>query len=147
MNFNKNIPKIVVATGVLAVVFSLVSVGKGKNALNNYGQQYLPEDGSGTNQIDALQIANTIHDVMRKTNFSNTNKNEIVLSAFANISLNQFAQVIKAFGLRFYNPNLGNDYTILGVKPNKYSLAFWLRKELNDDEYNTLKSRFSKYLK
>lgn len=147
MQINKHIPKIVVATGIFAVGYALISVGKGKNALNNYGNQYLPEDGSGTNQIDALQVANTIHEIMRVTNWSNTNKNEIVLGAFANISQNQFSQVITAFGMRFYNPKLGDDLTYFGFKPQKYNLQFWLKSELNDSEYNVLKNKFSKYLK
>lgn len=147
MKINKYIPKIIAASGFLAVAYAFISVGKGKNVLNNYGNQYLPEDGSGTNQIDALQVANTVHEIMRVSNWTNTNKNEIVLNAFAEISEKQFFDVIKAFGLRFYNPKLGNDLTILGIKPSKYSLPFWLKSELNDSEYSTLKNKFSKYLK
>ncbi len=146
MAITKHLPKIIVATGILSVVYAFISVGKGKNALNNYGK-YLPEDGSDIFPIDAKNIATTIHEIMRVTNWSNTDKNKIVFEALQPLSTAQFAQVIKSFGLKYYNPRIGDDLTYFGFKPTKYSLPFWLKSELNNNEYSTLKTRFSKYLK
>ncbi len=146
MDIKKHIPKVVAFSGLVGLIFAFVSVGKGKNALNNFGK-FLPEDGSANNPIDATEIANTIHEIMRVTNWSNSNKNNIIFEALGTLNPSQFAQVSKAFGLRYYNPKLGDDMTYFGIKPSKYNLAFWLKSELNDNEYLTLKSRFSKYLK
>lgn len=136
------IPKIVVGLGAISVIYAFMSVGTGKNALNNNGylanalnnNGYLAEDGSDTNQIDPLQIANALHEVMRTTNITNGNKNEVVLAALATVNVNQFYKIMVAFGKRPYNPRLGNDSTALWLNPKKYALTYWLRNELNDSE-------------
>jgi hypothetical protein len=55
----------------------------------------------------------------------------------------QFNQVIQAFGKRAYNKTTGNNLTVWGFSLNKYDLKSWLRFELSDQNYNTLRTKYS----
>lgn len=141
------IPKIVVGLGVLSLAYAFISVGKGRNLLNNNNNGYLLEDGSSTNQVDPKQVADALHEAMRSINITNSDKNQVILAALANVNIKQFYKIILAFDKRPYNPRLGNDINIFGIQADRYMLPFWLKSELNKPEYAMLQKRYAQYLK
>jgi CRISPR/Cas system-associated protein endoribonuclease Cas2 len=143
MDIKPHIPKIVVSIGVGLLAYSFLSNSNNNGTNSNGG--YLPDMGTG-GTIDAKQVAETLYDAMKTINWTNTAKNETIISALSEVTPIQFAAVIKAFGLRAYNPKIGNTYQYLWFKIKKHSLPFWLKYELNKPEYQLLKSRFSQYL-
>lgn len=143
---NSNIPKVIAGVGLLLAGFFVsqaVSTGKPKNSSN---PKYLDDEGAINPDFNAKQIATDIHEIMRKVNWTNGDKNQIILTAFTGLSQTQFAQVVKAFGLRAYNTITGNDYQIIGFSLKKYPLKFWLKEEMSTADYLLLKDKFKKYL-
>lgn len=96
--------------------------------------------------FDAKAVATEIHNIMRAVNWSNTEKNTIVLTALADLTRAEFGRVTKAFGLRGYNALTGNDYTPFGLFLTKRPLKFWLKSELSTSDFELLKQKFTNLL-
>lgn len=139
------IPKIVAGLGLGFLLYVIVSNTNPKAQNSGSNGQYIDEGDS--NPInEALSIANTLHEAMRGINYSDTDKNEVILTTLSTLNNIQFAQVIKAFGFRGYNTILGNDSSVIGYTLTKYPLKAWLKYELKQSIYNQLKNKFPKYL-
>ncbi|WP_395043165.1 hypothetical protein [Flavobacterium sp.] len=143
---NISIPKIIGGTGLLAgIVFGVVAITKNSSKTKS-NTKYLDDPGATDPDFDAKQIANDIHEVMRVVNWTNGNKNQIILTALTGLSVSQFAQIVKAFGTRSYNTVTGNDYTPFGMFLTKQPLKVWLKSEMSTADYLLLKDKFKKYL-
>ncbi|WP_130736736.1 hypothetical protein [Flavobacterium sp. J27] len=66
---------------------------------------------------------------------------DLIFSSLKNVNQSQFSQVVEAFGVRNYNPFSGNTLSFV-----KHPLSVWLKSELSDSEYNTLKLKYPNYL-
>lgn len=143
---NKNIPKIVAGAGfVVGTIFGVLAITKGNSKSTN-NSKYLDDPGATDPSFDPKQIANDIHQIMRVVNWTNGDKNQIILTAFTGLSQSQFAQVVKAFGLRNYNTVTGSDSTPFGLFQTKQPLKVWLKEEMSTSDYLLLKDKFKKYL-
>lgn len=119
----------VVVTGVIVY---FVFFSKDKNGAEND-----PTGNNGGNgQLPAFNpqsVAETLHNAMKD---SGTDESAI-FNVLQTVNAQQFVQVVNAFGLRKYNSFLGNDWGGT-LQP----LKVWLKEELNDSEYKTLRLKY-----
>jgi hypothetical protein len=140
MDTSKIIAISVGVTGLGILLFAISKVAKDKNA-NVYLQA-----GEQANPFDSKQIANAIYNAMREANFTNTQKRKVILENLTGVTQNQFSQVVKAFGSKYYNTLTGNTYFAIWQTPVKHPLKVWLKEELSREDYQLLQSNYPKYL-
>jgi hypothetical protein len=151
MNFSekeqKNLLYGAVALGAVALIYQATKTdgtsdivdptgnGIGGN-YGNYGQT------APAAVFSAEKVAEKLYDAMKSYG---TDENKI-LSALKSVNQAQFGLVVKAFKKRTYNPITGNQYTVPFVPLTAYPLDVWLYHELDDDVYETLRTKYPNYL-
>lgn len=102
-----------------------------------------PNPHVGSN-FNAAKVANDLYEAMR---YSGTDE-EAIMQTLRYVTQDQFAKVVVAFGEKQYNRTLGNQ-----INPTAWftelpfvGLAGWLKNELSNSEYHTLKLKYPKYL-
>lgn len=112
-----------------------------------------PQDPTGNGGIpnaenpvgfNAANVANSLYMAM-KGSFSDQDK---IIQILRTVSHAQFGQVVTAFGRKQYNPTLGNQQNPLAwfTQLDFYGLKDWLYNELDDDQYHTLRLKYTGYL-
>jgi hypothetical protein len=140
MTTSKIVPIVVGVSGFGVLVFALWQSSKNKQSV-----AYL--DGSYSDlSINAKEVATVLYNAMKQANFTNTQKRKTILEALTGVTPLQFAQVIKAFGTRYYNTLTCNTYFALWQTPVKHPLKVWLKEELSAEDYQLLKSNYPKVL-
>lgn len=88
-------------------------------------------------------IAENLYDAMKD---SGTDE-ESILETLKTVTPTQFAQVVTAFGSRYYNTVTGNQYNFnpFSTLP-KLPLKTWLKEELNTKDYALLRAKYPNYL-
>lgn len=140
METSKIVPIAVGVAGLGIFVFAVSTASKNKKST-----AYLDGDVSGSG-FNANEIVTMLYDAMKQANFTNTEKRKTIFSALTGVSPAQFAQVIKAFGNRYYNRLTGNTYFAIWQTPVKHPLKIWLQEELSEEDYKLLKSNYPKQL-
>lgn len=93
--------------------------------------------------FNAKIVAENLFDAMKD---SGTDE-ESILETLKTVSPAQFAQVITAFGNRFYNTTTGNQYNFNPFSDlPKLPLKTWLKEELNTKDYALLRAKYPNYL-
>jgi hypothetical protein len=69
-----------------------------------------------------------------------------IFTALQPVNQDMFGQVYNAFGRRSYNTSQGNQIALPFVSLPLHNLRTWLRNELNDSDYNTLRLKYPNYL-
>jgi len=93
-------------------------------------------------EFNAETVSNQLYNAMKDTG----TKTNLIFSALAMVSQDQFAKVIKAFGKRSYNDTFGNQINF-GIFPlPTHGLVYWLESELSEEHYETLRQKYPKYL-
>lgn len=134
MEANKILPIAIGFAGVGIFVLAISQSIKGKNSV-----MYLDDTGAQSQPVfDSKSVAETLHEAMKNTGTDE----DMVFEALTGISPVEFASVIKAFGYRLYNTYTGTSYMAV----NKYPLKTWLKEELSESDYKTLKNNFPKQL-
>ena len=134
MQASKILPIAIGLTGVGIFVLAISKSIKGKNSV-----VYLDDTGAQNEPLfDAKSVADTLHEAMKSAGTDE----DMIFEALTGISAMQFASVIKAFGYRLYNTYTGTSYMAV----NKYPLKTWLKEELSESDYKTLKNNFPKQL-
>lgn len=125
---------VIAVTVSLAVVVLAIRAGKAKSS-----SIYL-DDPNAANQsnFDAKEVAEILHVAMKDI----LTDEDTIMQVLGEVSENQFRSVVLAFGSRRYNTYTGNE--MFGY--SKYPLKTWLKEELSNSSYLTLKSKFRKYL-
>lgn len=126
-----------IGVGILGMGIFVLAISqsiKGKNSV-----MYL-DDINAQNEplFDAKSVADTLHEAMKDAGTDE----DVIFEALTGISPAQFASVIKVFGYRLYNTYTGTSYMAV----NKYPLKTWLKEELSESDYKTLKNNFPKQL-
>ena len=130
----------------VAVAFVLYKVLAPKT--DNGGGDYDPTgngSGSASNPLypfNATKTANALKDAMKELGTDE----DAIISELTSVTQAQFAQVVKAFGKKSYNPTTGNQYFAFWQTPIEYPLNFWLKNELSAARYNILKLKYPSYL-
>jgi hypothetical protein len=140
MDTSKIVAFSVGVAGLGILLFAISKVAKDKNA-NVYLQA-----GEQSNPFDSKAVASSLYNAMREANFTNTQKRKVILESLTGVTQNQFLQVIKAFGSRYYNTLTGNTYFAIWQTPVKHPLKVWLKEELSLEDYELLQSNYPKYL-
>lgn len=125
--------------GVVVLLFAISKVAKDKKS-----NVYLY--GAEQANFNSKEIANILYNAMREANFTNTQKRKVIIESLTGVSQNQFLQVVKAFGSKYYNTLTGNTYFAFWQTPVKHPLKVWLKEELNRSDYELLQSNYPKYL-
>jgi len=136
MEVSKIVPITIGIAGFGILVLALSQSSKNKNSA-----AYL-DGGFSDVGFNAKEIATMLYDAMKEANFTNTDKRKTIFTALTGVSPKQFAQVIKAFGFRYYNTLTGNTYFALWQTPVKHPLKVWLKEELSSEDYKLLKSNY-----
>jgi hypothetical protein len=71
---------------------------------------------------------------------------DYIFETLTGVSQTQFGAVIKAFGLKTYNSITGNQYGVIGTTLPKRDLKYWLKNELEDNQYKLLRTKYPNYL-
>jgi hypothetical protein len=95
--------------------------------------------GNTGQAFDAKTIANLLEKAMWD---SFKTDESTIFQLLAPLSEAQFYNVMQAFGKRSYNTITGGN----GITVWEYDLKTWLKSELNSGMYNTLQTKFYKYL-
>ncbi len=140
MEISKIVPIAVGVAGLGIFVFAVSLTSKNKKST-----AYLDGDSSDLG-FSAKEIATMLYDAMKQANLTNTEKRKTIFSALTGVTPMQFAQVIKAFGSRYYNRLTGNTYFAIWQTPVKHPLKVWLQEELNQEDYKLLQSNYPKQL-
>jgi hypothetical protein len=93
--------------------------------------------GGQISTFDPKNVAENLYEAMKSLGTDES----AIFNSLANVNQTQFAQVIKEFGNRVYNTYTGG--TAFG---SPYPLKVWLKEELSDDEYKTLRLKYPNYL-
>lgn len=134
MEVNKIVPIAVGFLGFGILIFAISQAKKQKNSVI-----YLDDNSTQTNaSFDAKNIVDTLHLAMKDMGTDE----DAIFEVLTGLTQNQFALVNKIFGFRAYNTFSGTSYGAT----NNYPLKVWLKEELSDAEYKTLKNNFPKYL-
>lgn len=93
--------------------------------------------------FNAKIVAENLYDAMKD---SGTDE-ESILETLKTVSPAQFAQVVIAFGSRYYNTVTGNQYNFnpFASLP-KLPLKTWLKEELSTKDYALLRAKYPNYL-
>lgn len=140
MDTSKIVAISVGVAGLGILLFAISKVAKDKNA-----NVYLQE-GQQASSFDSKAVASTLYNAMREANFTNTQKRKVILESLTGVTQNQFSQVIKAFGSKYYNTLTGNTYFAIWQTPVKHPLKVWLKEELSREDYELLQSNYPKHL-
>jgi len=140
METSKIIPISVGFAGLAILLFAVSQASKNKK-----GTAYL-DGGFDASSFNAKEIVTMLYDAMKEANLTNTDKRQTIFTALTGVSEAQFAQVIKAFGSRYYNTLTGNTYFALWQTPVKHPLKVWLKEELSEQDYKLLKSNYPRQL-
>lgn len=98
----------------------------------------------GGSVFSATNIAEKLYNAMKN---SGTDE-DLIFNSLQGVSQTQFGQVIQAFGKRSYNSLYGNQINyapMFGSLPLE-PLQVWLKSELSDQSYETLRQKYSYYL-
>jgi hypothetical protein len=103
--------------------------------------------GAGAGTFNAKTIAEILYDAMKDSGTDET----AIFKALGTLSPEQYNQVRLAFGRRSYNATLGNQYNLPTWSPFYSPLPLvdlkgWLKSELSERMYNTLRLKFPSYL-
>jgi hypothetical protein len=121
-----------VVAGFLALYFVF---GKNKD---NSGANADPTTNSVT-PFNAKSTAESLFEAMKN---SGTDE-DAILETLKHINSVQFAQVVLAFGKRYYNTYTGNQYSFNPFSPlPALPLKTWLKEELSSSDYAILKLRY-----
>lgn len=147
MKFNdkeqKNALYIAGGLAVAAIIYKMTLGDDASGSIDPTGNGYIP--GSGTPQhlvFNPKVIADKLHDAMKDWGTDEA----AIFAELKKVSTPQFADVEHWFGKRAYNRNSGNNLTLPGVNLPMYRLAFWLKNELDDTDYNSLRHKYPNYL-
>lgn len=100
-----------------------------------------PETGISI-KFSPTVIANQLYEAMRGMGTDE----DVIFETLTGLTQNQFGSVVKAFGLKSYNRYTGNQKGIIGIDLPKYGLKTWLRYELSEKQYKTLRYKFPNHL-
>lgn len=143
MKFNekeqKNALYIAGGLAVAAIIYQMTLADGSSGYDDPTGNGYVP----GTNAppqvvFDPKKVADKLYEAMRYTGTDEVT----ILAVLKKVTAPQFTQVKHWFGKRSYNPYTGNQYTAPFVPLTLYPLDFWLKEELNDEEYSTLRLKY-----
>ena len=127
----------------LAALTTLVLLSSNKK---EKGTAYNEPTGNGSVNAPAFNantVMNKLLDAMKTTGTDE----QAIFKALTNVNQAQFAQVVKAFGIRQYNETWGNQINYFPVYQLPYvNLKGWLRNELSDENYSTLQKKYPNYL-
>lgn len=127
-----------VAIGALYLIFGSKTESGGGSADPTGNGSVSP----GNFEFNAATVANQLYNAMKDTG----TKTNLIFSALANVSQDNFAKVITAFGKRSYNDTFGNQINF-GIFPLPlHGLVYWLESELSEEHYETLRQKYPKYL-
>ncbi len=95
---------------------------------------------SGNYIFNPTKVANELYDAMKTANFGHKN----IMVILQRINQSQFGQIVTAFGRKSYNDITGNQYGVFTLP--LVGLQGWLKSELSEDDYRTLKYKYPNYL-
>lgn len=121
---------IAVIVGVAAMIYTAQNAKKASVYLD-------APNAPSTDKFDAKEVAEILYVAMNKYGTDE----DMIMQVLGEVSENQFASVVLAFGSRRYNTWTGDQYGLF-----TYPLKEWLVSELTSGSYLTLKSKFRKYL-
>lgn len=122
----------------LGLIYLIVS----KKNDNSGSAQDPTGNGSYTPTVpvfNAQNVATALFEAMKDIG----TEEEVILEVLKYVNQAQFAQVVTAFGNRYYNTVTGNQYTLnpFGTLP-KLPLKTWLKEELSAQDYAVLRSKY-----
>lgn len=136
---NKNLKIAAASAGALLVLYLVFRPKKEKSSLP-YDPVTNPNGATGFN---ASNVALGLLAAMREMG---TNE-QSVFDILTPINQTQFAKVVAAFGKRQYNSTTGNQINYFPVYQLPYvDLKGWLRSELSNEMYASLRSKYPNYL-
>lgn len=103
----------------------------------------LPDNPENGSVFNPKLIASQLFEAMRLTLRTDE---DAIWEALGSVTQNQFALVVKSFGLRPYNKLTGNTVGVWGIDLPKLGLKDWLKQELSTKLYNELRYKYPKYL-
>lgn len=97
----------------------------------------------GETVFNARNIAEKLYNAMKNTGTDE----DLIFNSLQGVSQNQFGQIVLAFGRRSYNELYGNQINFNPIESLPLEpLQVWLKSELSDNSYETLRQKYSYYL-
>lgn len=98
----------------------------------------------GGSVFNAANIADKLYNAMKSIGTDE----DLIFNSLQGVSQTQFGQVIQAFGKKSYNSTYGNqiNYSPWAGNLPLEPLQVWLKSELSDQSYETLRQKYSYYL-
>ncbi|MXN90155.1 hypothetical protein GR160_02865 [Flavobacterium sp. Sd200] len=131
---------LMIGSGVVAVI---VIINLTRSKTDTSGSLEDPTGNGGNSSANAPfnadYVATNLYDIMKG---SFTDEQDI-MDALKNVNAYQFQQVIIKFAKQSYNTTTGNQYNFWPLTPLPLEpLKVWLRTELSDSKYNTLRLKY-----
>ncbi|MGQ2982120.1 hypothetical protein [Flavobacterium sp.] len=115
------------------------SSGRANDPTNNG----MPGGGTVPSNFNPSVVAEKLYDAMRTTGTDEA----AIFNALQPVNQAMFSQVYGKFGKRSYNKTMGNQINYFPITPLPLEdLKTWLRNELSDENYNTLRLKYPLYL-
>lgn len=137
----KKSTKIIGGAILLATIIGVWLISKKPTLKKGHYLDDNPETGISI-QFNPKTIANQLHEAMRSLGTDE----DLIFESLTGLSQTQFGSVVKAFGLKPYNKYTGNQMGVIGVNLPKLGLKTWLKNELSDKQFKTLRYKFPNYL-
>lgn len=137
----KKSTKIIGSAILLATIIGVWLISKKPTLKKGHYLDDNPETGISI-QFNPITIAKQLHEAMRTTGTDE----DLIFESLTGLSQTQFGSVVKAFGLKPYNKYTGNQMGVIGISLPKLNLKAWLKYELSEKQYKTLRYKFPNYL-
>lgn len=126
---------VVAGLGLLYLLFGNKKENSGNTADPTGNGSYTP----ALNVFNAKSVSLSLYDAMKESG----TEEEAILEALKTVNQAQFAQVVTAFGKRYYNTTTGNQYQINPfLDLPKLPLKTWLNEELSVKDYAILRNKY-----
>lgn len=129
--------------GGAAALGLIVYLASGTSTNGSTGGTVDPTGNGGVIPVPTFNAHNVAMELYNAMKDAGTDEG-VIVDVLTHVNQSQFGLVFKAFGKLAYNPTFGNQYGLTTL--NKYDLKYWLKNELSQEDYLTLKYKYPAYL-
>lgn len=126
----------------LVLLSKLTAKDKGGQEEDPTGNGGVTDGSNGGYVFNAKKVADALYHAM----YEMGTDEDAIIAALKPVGQSDFAKVVTAFGQKQYNPTFGNQYSYSWEPLEFYGLPFWLKNELSDSTYNTLRNKYPNQL-